>query len=67
MNAIANTFLLAGDKFLPEMHLRHPGYGKNDCGPFTKTKKRIKKFKETETKKLNIYLPNRTNQSLLST
>ena len=26
MNAIVNKFLLAGDKFMPEMHLRKPGF-----------------------------------------
>ena len=42
MNAVVNTFLLAGDKFLPEMHLRQPKFIYNICGPFTKNKKRIK-------------------------
>ena len=26
MNEIVNTFLLVGDKFMPEMHLRQPGF-----------------------------------------
>ena len=26
MNEIVNTFLLAGDKFMPEMHLKQPGF-----------------------------------------
>ena len=43
MNAIVNTFLLAGDK-LPEMHLRQPGFTYSACGPFTKNKERIKKI-----------------------
>ena len=47
MNEIANKFLLAGDKFMPEMHLRQPGFTCSACGPFTKNKERIKKFKET--------------------
>ena len=47
MNKIVNTFLLAGDKFMPEMHLRQPGFTYSACGPFTKNKKRIQKFKET--------------------
>ena len=46
MNEIVNTFLLAGDKFMPEMHLREPGFTYNTCGPFTKNKERIEKFKE---------------------
>ena len=44
MNEIINKFLLAGDKFMPEMHLRQPGFTYSACGPFTKNKKRIKKF-----------------------
>ena len=44
MNKIVNKFLLAGDKFMPEMHLKQPGFTYSDCGPFTKNKERIQKF-----------------------
>ena len=44
MNKIINKFLLVGDKFMPEMHLRQPGFTYSACGPFTKNKKRIEKF-----------------------
>ena len=47
MNKIVNKFLLAGDKFMPEMHLRQLGFTYSACGPFTKNKERIQKFKET--------------------
>ena len=47
MNKIVNKFLLARDKFMPEMHLKQPGYTYSDCRPFTKNKERIKIFKET--------------------
>ena len=47
MNEIVNKFLLVGDKCMLEMHLRHPGFTYSACGPFTKNKERIKKFKET--------------------
>ena len=47
MNEIVNTLLLAGDKFMPEMHLRQPRFTYSACGPFTKNKERIQKFKET--------------------
>ena len=47
MNKIVNEFLLAGDKFMPEMHLKQPGFTYSACGPFTKNKERIQKFKET--------------------
>ena len=46
MNEIVNKFLLAGDKFMPEMHLKQPGFNYSACGPFTKNKKRIQKYKE---------------------
>ena len=42
----SNTFLLAGDKFMPEMHLKQPGSTYSACGPFTKNKQRIQKFKQ---------------------
>ena len=38
MNEIVNEFLLAGDEFMPEMHLNQPGFTYSDCGPFTKKK-----------------------------
>ena len=47
MNEIVNKFLLAGDKFMPEMHLKQPGFTYSACGPFTKNKERIQKFEET--------------------
>ena len=47
MNDIINKFLLAGDKFMPEMHLRQPGFTYSACRPFTKNKERIQKFKQT--------------------
>ena len=47
MNEIVNKFLLAADKFMPEMHLKQPGFTYSTCGPFTKNKQRIQKFKET--------------------
>ena len=47
MNEIVNKFLLAGDKFMPEMHLKELGFNYSACGPFTKNKERIQKFKET--------------------
>ena len=47
MNEIVNKFLLVGDKFMPEMHLKQPGFTYSVCGPFTKNKERIEKFMET--------------------
>ena len=47
MNETVNKFLLAGDKFMPEVHLKQPGFTYSACGPFTKSKKRIEKFMQT--------------------
>ena len=47
MNYIINKFLLAGDKFMPEMHLRQSQFVYSACGPFTRHKERIKKIKQS--------------------
>ena len=47
MNEMIIKFLLAGDKFMPEMHLKQPGFTYSACVSFTKNKERIQKFKET--------------------
>ena len=47
MNNVINKFLLAGDKFMPEMNLRQSQFVYSACGPFTRHKERIKKFKQT--------------------
>ena len=54
MNNLINKFLLAGDKFMPEMHLRQFQFVYSACGPFTRHKERIKKFKQTVDTR-NIY------------
>ena len=41
MNEIVKKFLLAGDKFMPEMHLKQPGFTYSVCEPFTENKGRI--------------------------
>ena len=46
MDEIRNKFLLAGDKFMPEIHLRQPGFTYSACGPFTKNKEKIKILKK---------------------
>ena len=47
MNETVNKLLLPSDNFMPEMHLKEPGFTYSACGPFTKNKERIQKFKET--------------------
>ena len=54
MNKMLNKFLLAGDKFLHEMHLKQPGFTYSAFEPFTKNKERIQKFKETTFTKMNL-------------
>ena len=44
MNKIMNKLLLVGDKFMPEIHLKQPGFTYSACGPFTKNKERIEKI-----------------------
>ena len=48
MNEIVNKFLLAGDKCIPEMHLRQPGFTYSACGQFIKNKERIQKLKKKQ-------------------
>ena len=50
MNEIVNKFLLVGDKFMPEIHLKQPDFTYNACGPFTKNKERTEKFIQTGNK-----------------
>ena len=42
-----NKLVLAGDKFMLEMHLKQSGFTHSACGPLPKNKERIQKFKET--------------------
>ena len=55
MNEIVNKFLLAGNKFIPEIHLKQPGFTYSAYGPFTK-KNRI----ENADRKYKFYLQKRT-------
>ena len=54
MNEIVNKLLLAWDKFMPEMHLKQRRFTYSACGPFTKNKEKIQKFKQTGNTK-HIY------------
>ena len=54
MNEIVNTLLLTGDKFMPKMHLKQPGFTYSACRPFTKNKKENKKIQRN--RRLKIYL-----------
>ena len=52
MNETVNKFLLVGDKFMPEIHLKRPGF--SACGPFAKNEK--KKWKVYANWKYKFYL-----------
>ena len=54
MNEIVSKFLLAGNKFMPEIHLRELGFPYKTCGSFTKNKERIQK--NQRNRKLTMYL-----------
>ena len=45
MNKIINKFLLTGDKFMPELHLKHPGFTYSVYGPFIKHCEGFQKFR----------------------
>ena len=65
MNGIVNNFLLAGDKFTPERHLKQPGFTYSACRQFTKIKERIKNSQRN--RRFKTYLSKRIRQSLFST
>ena len=48
MNKIVNKFLLAGNKYMPEIHLKQPGFTYSACGPFTEIKKEYKILRKQE-------------------
>ena len=48
MNEIVNKPLMVGDKFIPKIHLKQPGFTYSACGPFTRKKERIEKFMQTD-------------------
>ena len=47
MNEIVNKYLLAGDRLMPEIHFKKPGFTYSACGPFTRSKERIEKFMQS--------------------
>ena len=49
MNEAINKFLLAGDKFMPEMDLKQTGFTYSTCGPFTKNIERIQMNEDIQT------------------
>ena len=60
-NEIVNKFLIAGNKLMPEMHLKEPGFNYSACGPFTKNKEWIKKFMQAGNK--NFFYKNELDKA----
>ena len=54
MNNTINKLLLAGDTFLPEIHLRQPQFTYSASGPFTKYEQRIQSLEKLETQTIYI-------------
>ena len=54
---ICDKFLLIGDKFMSEMHLKETGFTYSACGPFTK--KQRKNWKVCANWKYGPYLQKR--------
>ena len=50
MNEIMNKLLLVGDTFMPEMHLKQPGFGYTACGLFTRNKETNETFLQARHK-----------------
>ena len=46
MNRIASKFLLTGNKFMQELHLKQSGFNYSGCGSFTKHRERFQKIRE---------------------
>ena len=62
MNEIVNKCLVAGDKVIPEIHLKQSGFTYSACGPFTKNKERIKKSMRTGNTEMNLIKLDKTFQ-----
>ena len=59
MNEIINKFLLVGDKFMPEMHLRQHQFTYSACEQFTKNRERNEKLKKNRRLKVYLSIPTR--------
>ena len=55
-----------GDKFMPEMHLKEPGFTYSACGSSTKSKERIEKFMKTENEIQTLFIKTNLIKLVLS-
>ena len=51
MHKLINKFLLAGERFIPELYFKQPEFTYSACGPYTKHRERIQKFREASNLK----------------
>ena len=63
MKEIVNKFLLTGNKFMPEMYLKQPGFTYSACGPFNKNKETTEKFIQTRNTDLSFIKRNDLNKT----
>ena len=54
MNINISNLLSTGDKLMPELNLKQPGFTYSTCGPFDKYRGRINKIEKLVT--WNIYI-----------
>ena len=54
MNKTVNKVLLAGDRIMPEIHLKQPGFTYSACGHLLKIKKEFKNLKKQEIQSIFI-------------
>ena len=53
---MVNKLLLAGDTFMPEMHLKQPEITYCASRPFTKSKDSIQKLKKEKNRRFKRYI-----------
>ena len=65
MNKISSKFLLTRDKFIPELHLKQPGFIYSGCGSSSKHRQRIKKFRGNSVATLNDKLAEESHKPVI--
>ena len=67
INEIVKKTLFAGNKFMPEMHLKQPRFTFSACGHLLKVQKELKNWKkEQKNRRYKAYLQKWIRKSLLS-
>ena len=55
-----------GNKFMPEMHLKQPGFTYSACGSSTKSKERTEKFMKTGNEMPALFIKTKLIKLVLS-